>query len=138
MTYEETLAVIAADRAVREEDKKVKARLRAKEWASNNREWYLKSQRERYKNNPKKYRDGRLKYCFGITLEKYNNMLEQQKHKCLICEVDNSTTLHVDHCHETGAVRGLLCSNCNTSLGGFKDDPALLRKAAEYLERAKS
>jgi hypothetical protein len=43
--------------------------------------------------------------------------------------------LHIDHCHKTGKVRGVLCSECNSAIGKLKDDPDLLRKAIVYLER---
>ena len=102
---------------------------------------------EWYKNNRKKARVSQLKYKFGITLEEYNEMAEAQGGVCAICEKVNDTrrkgtndgedvkmSLAVDHNHKTGRVRGLLCGNCNTSLGSFKDNPALLRKAIQYLE----
>jgi hypothetical protein len=69
-------------------------------------------------------------------------MVETQRGVCLICEEaesapDKSTRktkdLAVDHCHATNRIRGLLCSNCNIALGLFKDDPALLIRAAAYL-----
>lgn len=57
---------------------------------------------------------------------------------CAICgngaEDTQHGLLHVDHCHDKGHVRGLLCSPCNLALGLFRDNPALLRRAAEYLE----
>lgn len=65
-------------------------------------------------------------------------MLHNQGNKCKICETHESEfdkRLAVDHCHKTGKVRGLLCSSCNTSLGKFKDDPEILRRAINYLER---
>jgi hypothetical protein len=67
-------------------------------------------------------------------------MLEAQDYKCAICGVldvvaPGNGALAVDHCHETGRVRGLLCSICNTSLGGFRDDPELLQRAVNYLNR---
>lgn len=55
---------------------------------------------------------------------------------CHICGgVDKDRNLAIDHCHQTGKMRGLLCMGCNTALGRFKDNPDLLRKAAEYIEK---
>ena len=78
-----------------------------------------------------------LKRRYGITLEYYNELLEKQDYVCAICgrtAAGNKTSLFVDHCHKTGKVRGLLCLDCNTSLGRFNDDPNLFRKAIKYLE----
>jgi hypothetical protein len=77
-------------------------------------------------------------YKYGITGEDYKRMLSAQNFSCAICgtkePAGKGSTFHVDHCHVTKAVRGLLCHHCNTSLGGFKDSPVLLREAASYLE----
>lgn len=55
------------------------------------------------------------------------------------CEVcggrDEGKRLALDHCHETGVVRGMLCQRCNTAIGQMRDDPSLLRRAAAYLEQ---
>lgn len=75
----------------------------------------------------------RFMKTYGITLEQRNEMIERQDGKCAICS-DVLTTPHVDHCHETNAVRGILCSVCNIGLGYFKDDPTRLHSAIEYLE----
>lgn len=88
----------------------------------------------------------RLKYKYGITPEGYQAMIEAQGGGCAICGISQSQLwkddwnhpLEIDHCHDTGRVRGLLCSSCNVSLGRFKHDPILLRRAAEYLERGSS
>lgn len=81
-----------------------------------------------------------LKYSYGLTLDDYRALLERQQHKCAICGIDlddaEARTICVDHCHATGKVRGLLCVRCNTGIGYMKDDPARLRAAADYLERA--
>ena len=72
-----------------------------------------------------------------MTVERYEEMSAAQSGGCAICGVtvnENGTRLCVDHNHDTGAIRGLLCHNCNTTLGRFKDDSGLLRRAAEYLE----
>jgi hypothetical protein len=62
-------------------------------------------------------------------------MLVDQASKCLICDVSAGLRkFDVDHDHLTGRIRGLLCRNCNIGLGQFRDDPALLLKAAEYLK----
>ena len=68
----------------------------------------------------------------------YQNLLEKQNGCCLICgksEKENGQRLSVDHNHSTHQVRGLLCRNCNTGLGAFKDDCTLLGKAIAYLEK---
>lgn len=77
-----------------------------------------------------------LKKNYGITLGDYEALLAEQGGKCFICGTPESEwgSLAVDHCHKTGRLRKLLCFSCNTSIGKFNDDPALLRKAADYLE----
>jgi hypothetical protein len=73
----------------------------------------------------------------GLTLDDHNALLASQNGGCAIC---GSTVpggkgdFHIDHCHETGTVRGLLCHSCNTGLGLFLDEPARLRDAALYVE----
>jgi hypothetical protein len=83
-------------------------------------------------------RKSHLKRQYNLTLDEYNNKLKEQSHKCAICgtdEVDVKGKLHVDHDHITGKVRELLCINCNTGLGQFKDSIKLLSKAIGYLEK---
>ena len=75
---------------------------------------------------------------FGITPDDYDRMLKDQNSCCAICGSDKSgnrsKNFMVDHNHETGKVRGLLCYRCNQAIGAFKDNSILLRKAADYLE----
>jgi hypothetical protein len=70
---------------------------------------------------------------YGITEEEYNNMILSQNNLCAICNRPSNKTLHVDHNHTTGKIRGLLCSNCNTGIGFFNEDIFALTKAIEYL-----
>jgi hypothetical protein len=70
---------------------------------------------------------------YGITAEEADAMLQSQGGWCAIC--GTASAARVDHDHATGAVRELLCFNCNGGLGQFKDDPAVLRAAADYVER---
>lgn len=81
---------------------------------------------------PEKRKDWALRTNYGITLSQYEEMYSKQNGRCLFC--DKAEKLFVDHCHKTGAVRGLLCNNCNLMLGHAKDSPALLRIAATYLD----
>ena len=78
-----------------------------------------------------------LKERYGITLEDYDRMLEDQGGCCKICGTDEpgggNGRFHVDHNHSTDEVRGILCNSCNTGLGRFKDSPEVLLKAATYL-----
>ncbi len=92
--------------------------------------------------NPERARLGvlnaTLKKKYGITLEDYQALFTKQNGCCAICGTTQSAwgKLAVDHNHDSGEVRGLLCFNCNTSIGKLNDDPALLRRAAEYLEES--
>jgi hypothetical protein len=69
---------------------------------------------------------------YGITAEEADEMLAEQGGFCAICQTEPAA--HVDHDHATGTVRELLCFNCNGGLGQFKDEPELLRAAADYVE----
>lgn len=72
------------------------------------------------------------KKSYGISLETYQEMVNLQSGKCLICD-KVAPRLNVDHDHKTGKVRGLLCPAHNKGLGHFNDSPNLLEKAAAYL-----
>ena len=82
----------------------------------------------------KKSRDHKLARRYGLTAGSYNELLESQKGRCAICgNLPDTRRLSVDHDHETGVVRGLLCSHCNTGLGQFRDNAKLLNNAIGYL-----
>jgi len=94
----------------------------------------------RVKDRPKNH-NLHLKKKFGISLNDYHEMLNKQSGRCAICGTDNPSgsgkkIVHfaVDHDHNTGKNRSLLCINCNQGIGHFFDSPTLLRQAAEYLE----
>lgn len=78
-----------------------------------------------------------LKLKFGITIDQYNAMEVEQNYICAICNRKDKCgrSLAVDHCHSTGKIRGLLCTDCNTALGLFNDSPGSLNRAIEYLNR---
>lgn len=78
-----------------------------------------------------------LNHMYGITLNDYNKMFKNQEGCCAICgkhQTETEKRFHIDHCHSTNKVRGLLCFSCNNAIGQLNDDPAILRKAIEYLE----
>jgi hypothetical protein len=78
-----------------------------------------------------------LRRKYGLNRCDYEVIVETQDGRCAVCAETLTTRqhTHVDHCHETGRVRGILCKNCNNGLGMFRDRPDILRTAAEYLER---
>lgn len=83
-----------------------------------------------------------LRDSFGMSLKDFQAMHEAQDGKCAICGTKDAGThrgkskaLAVDHDHKTGKIRGLLCEACNQGIGKLKDDPEILRKAADYLSR---
>jgi recombination endonuclease VII len=78
-----------------------------------------------------------LKFDYNMSLEQYDALLARQGGVCAICRIRSERPLCVDHCHRTDRIRGLLCRTCNSGLGFFNDDPALLRAATAYLEAAR-
>jgi hypothetical protein len=78
------------------------------------------------------------KSLYGLTRDDYDKLLSDQGGVCAICGTSEpgGRGWHVDHCHADGFVRGLLCSNCNTALGLFKDNPITLIQGATYLRIA--
>lgn len=109
-----------------------------------NRERLLAEQRERSRRNYEKNkpiyaargRRSRLKK-YGLTEIEFAELLEAQDHECPICERIMNPPV-VDHDHETGEVRGLLCKMCNTAIGLLREDTWALENAIEYLTRSSS
>lgn len=86
-------------------------------------------------------RKAHLQQQYKITLDDYDNMLQEQNNSCAICgtnvvncEKGSGNHLAVDHCHSTGKVRGLLCASCNILLGKAKDSIIVLQSAINYLK----
>lgn len=95
---------------------------------------------KQYPKTSEQIKDSHLKSDYGITIEDYNKLFVAQEGKCLICrrhQSDLKRKLNVDHDHATGKVRGLLCNNCNSGLGHFKDDQKVMLLAIEYLVKSK-
>jgi len=91
-----------------------------------------------YASDPKKKIAAKkrwLAHKYKISLEEYNKLYEDQKGKCAICGVNDTISLHVDHCHTTNKIRSLLCKNCNTGIGQFKENLTLLESAVQYLKK---
>lgn len=97
----------------------------------------VKTSREKNGSWPA-WQNGMYLRKYGITLDQYDEMAEEQDHKCALCGMPETTSnkerLCIDHDHDTGRVRRLLCSNCNRALGLLRDDSVLLRAAAAYIE----
>lgn len=95
--------------------------------------------RRYYRENIDTRKSWDLQRAYGISKADYDRMLAAQGGVCATCKQPQagSRRLAVDHCHMTGAVRGLLCTRCNYALGQARDNPALLRAMANYLERGR-
>lgn len=131
------------------------------QWKKDNREKVNAKVREDKKNNPEKYKAWDKAYRErngdrlielaaatrrGISIEEYHAMIESQGNKCAICKQeekrkssksDEITRLCIDHDHDTGFVRELLCHDCNTAIGKMKDSPELMLAGADYLLKHK-
>lgn len=111
------------------------------EWAARQREKALRF-RERHPNWREYAKNRQLKHTYGITLERYREMLSEQSGKCAICSKEHREGhrkgLVVDHNHTTGKVRGLLCYGCNAAIGHLREDERLFKTALAYLNRTLS
>ena len=107
-------------------------------WYKEHKEKRLKQIAEYEACKPKEWiqakgRKCHLKRRYNITPQEYENKLTSQDYKCAICGKLDS--LHIDHCHKTNKIRDLLCRQCNSGLGQFKDNTEFLLKAIDYLRK---
>lgn len=167
--YEEKKDEIRAQNKIRYEENKEEVLNRCKAWvmanpekskeikkryrdthkvkiASYNRVHNKKTRTQRYsyrsqwrRNNPEKEKAGKLRNRFGLSLQQFKDMLEDQGNKCGVCGIDlsNGGMNHpcVDHDHKTGMVRGILCRRCNSGIGSLKDEPKLLNRAVKWIRK---
>jgi hypothetical protein len=109
---------------------------RVKKWQQANAE-RLNAYRREYRKRPERKaadRDGHLRRKYGITLAQYDEMLERQGDGCAVCRRPPSEiSLHVDHDHRSGRIRGLLCFRCNNALGDLDDSEDLFYAAGTYV-----
>jgi nitrate reductase cytochrome c-type subunit len=125
-----------------EEQRKRRASEKGKAWT---KEYYQrpevkekKRKASKLQKNVEMRRNWGYKKDFGISIEEYEVMYIKQNGLCLICKQEETNRrLSVDHCHETGVVRGLLCGNCNRGLGLFKDNENSLFRALDYIKSYK-
>ena len=112
---------------------------RVREWNAKNRDKIRANKRIYYAKNGgaarARMRERNLVASFGISIAQYDEMYRAQNGVCAICSAVNlnGKRLAVDHCHTTGAIRGLLCSKCNLGIGSFQDSPEILTNAWTYL-----
>lgn len=105
-------------------------------WREKNMEKVRAYDAEWRRANPDRVRTNNLKRT-GFTPLLFEQTLQLQGHRCAICQHDlrqlKSKSVHADHCHASGAPRGVLCHHCNAGLGAFRDNPELLARAIAYL-----
>lgn len=88
------------------------------------------------KRHPNYAYEHHFKKKYGITLYDKIEMIKKQNNKCLICKTELfGRKAHLDHCHKTGKIRGVLCGNCNNGLSGFRDNIENLKNAINYLKK---
>lgn len=128
---------------------KEKIALKSKRWKENNKEKVREADRRSKIKNREKIREGNRKRnrlrsfskLYNITENDYNKMFVEQNGCCAICNMHQSEfkrVLAIDHCHNTGKVRGLLCIKCNMCLGGVNDNIEILQKMIKYLKNSRN
>ena len=113
-----------------------------KEWEAKNPDKRKRLHQDFYNKKKDRMRWYFIEKKYGMSQEKYYQLLEEQNNGCKICGTTeakhrSSNNLLVDHCHVTGKYRGLLCNRCNTSLGFVNDDIELLENMVKYLKEYK-
>lgn len=98
---------------------------------------YARNYRAKHKKVTKaKQREYWLKHKYGLTLDDFDALAREQVGVCAICHrLPEDGPLHVDHCHTSGDVRGLLCGRCNRAIGLLDEEPLRFESAAAYLGR---
>jgi hypothetical protein len=155
LTEEQRLRYLAAKREKYAQNKE-EMRERSRAWQAANPEKVKASKKREYEKNKARYlaynktqydrksyvaRNRRAQGMIFAPGQTEESMLSEQNGVCALCpreiSLDVPRSLHVDHCHETGRVRGLLCHKCNPGLGQFEDDPERLERAAAYVRKHK-
>ena len=127
--------------AARTTDERERAAERQRRWKAEHREELAAYYRDWNAARPGYKRANRVLREYGLTIEQVEQMEVEQGGVCAICQQPpsgrgrNGARLHIDHCHATGRVRGLLCSPCNTALGQLADDPERMQRMIDYVTK---
>lgn len=116
---------------------KEKIKQQHKKYRDNNAEYYRNYLRDYQIKNKDTLNEQRRAWRYGMTTEEMNERLEESGDICPICQAaygTETTEKCIDHCHETGEIRGIICNKCNIAAGMLKDDPQTAKRLAEYLE----
>lgn len=101
-------------------------------------ETMIQARKDATKYYYKSCQKSRIKYRYGISFEEFESLKLKQRNKCAICKKkEYEKELNIDHDHQTGKVRGLLCTKCNTGLGLLCDNPTIIMEALKYLHESK-
>jgi hypothetical protein len=123
----------------------VEALARERARRERNRGKINEQRRALYAANPEKFREQKRRQRkpiynqtarvkrYGITLDQYEEMMVQQEGRCAVCHGEFGKRIHIDHCHNTNVVRGLLCNGCNVGIGHLGDNPERMEAAAQYV-----
>lgn len=98
------------------------------------RKYHRERQRRARQQNPELINRKAQAKRYGLTLAERDALFDSFNNQCAVCQSDHN--LHIDHCHETGAVRGVLCGPCNSALGHARDSVTRLKELIAYLERS--
>jgi hypothetical protein len=121
------------------EKNKAKVYAATRKWILANKERWEESRHKYLKSKPKEYHRNRVMKCrYGVDIEWFKAQLDRQGFSCLICKGGLDMSSHIDHDHESGKVRGILCRRCNMGIGSFEEDVVVMANAIAYLENNKN